>query len=110
MTKLNSKYPATEQVENREANVMGKLCTMKNSEGQLVVCVSNYSLTTREIEALNLISKGMVNKEIAKQLYISEKTVKNHVNNIFKKLNVSNRVEAVIFALQNNIVTVINNK
>ncbi len=61
------------------------------------------SLTAREIEVLGLIAEGLINKEIAKQLYISEKTVKNHVSNIFKKLNVSDRTQAAIYAFKHNI-------
>jgi len=61
------------------------------------------NLTAREIEVLELIAEGMINKEIAKQLYISEKTVKNHVSSIFKKLNVSDRTQAAIYAFKNNI-------
>ncbi|NMA34446.1 MAG: response regulator transcription factor [Clostridiaceae bacterium] len=60
-------------------------------------------LTTREREVLKLIAEGMINKEIATRLYISEKTVKNHVSNIFRKLNVSDRTQAAIYALKNNI-------
>jgi len=60
-------------------------------------------LTPREIEVLSLIAEGMINKEIAKQLYISEKTVKNHVSNIFKKLNVSDRTQAAIYAFKHNL-------
>lgn len=61
------------------------------------------SLTAREIEVLELIAEGMINKEIAKKLYISEKTVKNHVSNIFKKLNVSDRTQAAIYAFKHNL-------
>lgn len=61
------------------------------------------NLTTREIEVLELIAEGMINKEIAKQLYISEKTVKNHVSNIFRKLDVSDRTQAAIYAFKHNI-------
>lgn len=60
-------------------------------------------LTDRETEVLELIAEGMLNKEIAKKLYISEKTVKNHVSNIFKKLKVSDRTQAAIYAIKNNI-------
>lgn len=60
-------------------------------------------LTIREIEVLELIAEGMLNKEIAAKLYISEKTVKNHVSNIFKKLNVSDRTQAAIYAFKHNI-------
>jgi len=61
------------------------------------------SLTSREIEVLELIAEGMLNKEIARKLYISEKTVKNHVSNIFRKLNVSDRTQAAIYAFKHNI-------
>jgi DNA-binding NarL/FixJ family response regulator len=61
------------------------------------------NLTSREIEVLELIAEGMINKEIAKKLCISEKTVKNHVSNIFKKLNVSDRTQAAIYAFKHNI-------
>ncbi len=60
-------------------------------------------LTKRETEVLELIAEGKLNKEIAASLYISEKTVKNHVSNIFKKLNVSDRTQAAIYAFKNNI-------
>lgn len=62
-------------------------------------------LTKREIEVLKLIAEGMLNKEIAKALYISEKTVKNHISNIFKKLNVSDRTQAAIYTFKHNITT-----
>lgn len=61
------------------------------------------SLTNREYEVLVLIAEGLNNKDIAERLYISEKTVKNHVSNIFKKLNLNDRVQAAIFAYKNNI-------
>lgn len=62
------------------------------------------NLTRREIEVLKQISKGMLNKEIADNLNISERTVKNHISNIFKKLDVSDRTQAAVFAIKNNIV------
>ncbi len=66
-------------------------------------------LTQREIEVLRLIAEGKLNKEIALSLYISEKTVKNHVSNIFKKLNVQDRTQAAIYALKNNLLENDNN-
>jgi len=60
-------------------------------------------LTAREREVLKLIAEGMINKEIATKLYISEKTVKNHVSSIFRKLNVSDRTQAAIYAIKHNI-------
>lgn len=65
--------------------------------------IADRNLTIREKEVLQLISEGLLNKEIASQLYISEKTVKNHVSSIFRKLNVTDRTQAAIYALKNNI-------
>lgn len=67
---------------------------------------SNFdaSLTKREIEVLKLLAEGLFNKEIAYMLAISEKTVKNHVSNIFKKINVSDRTQAAVYAIKNNFV------
>lgn len=62
------------------------------------------SLTKRELEILTQIAGGMFNKEIATNLDISERTVKNHISNIFKKIDVSDRTQAAVFAIRNNIV------
>ncbi len=61
-------------------------------------------LTRRETEVLRLLARGMFNKEIADYLAISEKTVKNHVSSIFKKINVSDRTQAAVYAIKNNYV------
>ncbi|KAB3529021.1 response regulator [Alkaliphilus serpentinus] len=65
--------------------------------------LSDIKLTRREYEVLTLIADGLNNKEIASSLYISEKTVKNHVSNIFKKINVNDRTQAAIYAYKHNI-------
>lgn len=62
------------------------------------------SLTNRELEVLVQVAKGMFNKEIAMNLNISERTVKNHISNIFKKIDVSDRTQAAVFAIKNNII------
>jgi len=62
------------------------------------------TLTTRELEVLKLVAKGMSNREIAGELTISENTVKNHVRNILEKLHLHSRVEAVMYALRENII------
>ncbi|MDI3477525.1 MAG: two-component system, NarL family, response regulator DegU [Thermoanaerobacterium sp.] len=59
-------------------------------------------LTDREMQILNLIAEGYSNKEIADKLFLSEKTVKNHVYNIFRKLDVKDRTQAAIYLLKNN--------
>lgn len=66
---------------------------------------SNFSdLTKREIEVLKLLAEGLFNKEIAYKLSISEKTVKNHVSNIFRKIEVFDRTQAAVYAIKNNLV------
>lgn len=61
-------------------------------------------LTSRELEILHLIGKGMSNIEIASVLFVSEKTVKNHMTNIFKKIDVNDRTQALIYALKHKII------
>ncbi len=58
------------------------------------------SLTPREQDVLRSLIKGSTNKEIANELFISEKTVKSHLNQVFKKLNVSRRLEAILSAIK----------
>ena len=62
------------------------------------------TLTKREVEILAQVASGMFNKEIAVNLDISERTVKNHISNIFKKIDVSDRTQAAVFAIRNNII------
>lgn len=62
------------------------------------------SLTRRELEVLIQVANGMFNKEIATNLNISERTVKNHISNIFKKIEVSDRTQAAVFAIKNDII------
>ena len=69
-----------------------------------VPAVSYAALTTRELQVLQLATEGRSNKEIATELVISDKTVKNHVANIFSKLQVNDRTQAVVHALQKGIV------
>ena len=62
------------------------------------------SLTKRELEVLIEVANGMFNKEIATSLNISERTVKNHISNIFKKIDVSDRTQAAVFAIKNDLI------
>ena len=64
------------------------------------------SLTKRELEVLIKVANGMINKEIATSLDISERTVKNHISNIFKKIDVSDRTQAAVFAIKNDIIKI----
>lgn len=60
-------------------------------------------LTKRELDVLQLISKGCSNKKISDELTISERTVKNHISHIFRKIDVEDRTQAAVFAIQNKI-------
>ena len=60
-------------------------------------------LTDRELEVLKLVAQGMTNREVADQLYIAENTVKNHVRNILEKLHLHSRMEAVLYAVRENL-------
>ncbi len=60
-------------------------------------------ITKREQEVLQCLAKGMSNKKIAEELYISENTVKNHVRNILEKLQLESRIEAATYAIRRNI-------
>ena len=62
-------------------------------------------LTAREMDVLACIAKGFSNQDIAKALFVSEKTVKNHLTNIFRKLNVNDRTRALIYVLKHKIVS-----
>ena len=63
-------------------------------------------LTRRELEVLIFVATGMFNKEIAEKMSISERTVKNHISSIFKKIDVADRTQAAVFAIKNNIVDI----
>lgn len=65
---------------------------------------AHRQLTPREIEVLTLLIEGETNKEIAESLYISDKTVKIHVNKIFKKFEVKSRSQAIIYAVRNKVI------
>lgn len=61
-------------------------------------------LTNREFEVLQGVCQGLSNQELAKSLFLSEKTVKNHLTNIFRKIGVNDRTQAVLYAIKNKIV------
>ncbi len=63
-------------------------------------------LTDREMEVLTLVAQGLNNRDIAKQLFISENTVKNHVRNILEKLHLHSRMEAVVYAVREKLLEI----
>jgi DNA-binding NarL/FixJ family response regulator len=63
-------------------------------------------LTEREMEVLKLVAQGLNNRDIAKELYISENTVKNHIRNILEKLHLHSRMEAVVYAVREKLLEI----
>jgi DNA-binding NarL/FixJ family response regulator len=63
-------------------------------------------LTDREMEVLRLVARGLNNRDIAKELFISENTVKNHVRNILEKLQLHSRMEAVVYAVREKLLEI----
>ncbi|MGQ0668757.1 MAG: response regulator [Actinomycetota bacterium] len=63
-------------------------------------------LTEREMEVLTLVAQGLNNRDIAKELYISENTVKNHIRNILEKLHLHSRMEAVVYAVREKLLEI----
>ena len=68
--------------------------------------VAMPKLTDRELEVLSLVARGLNNREIAKDLFISENTVKNHVRNILEKLQLHSRMEAVMYAVREKLLDI----
>ncbi|MGB8451087.1 MAG: response regulator transcription factor [Anaerocolumna sp.] len=97
-------------VKNGESYIQSELVSLLKEKlensGKGSVSDDNL-LTKREMEVLKLLTEGLFNKEIAYHLSISEKTVKNHVSNIFKKISVSDRTQAAVYAIRNNIVEIL---
>jgi DNA-binding NarL/FixJ family response regulator len=99
-------YKAIRDAYNGESYIQPKLAAelvKEFNKPKGVKIKPENELTQREYEVLMLIAEGHNNKEIAEELFISEKTVKNHVSNIFRKINVSDRTQAAIYAFKNNI-------
>jgi DNA-binding NarL/FixJ family response regulator len=91
-------------------SMAGKLLTefatlaKRDSEEEPTEHVAPPKLTDREMEVLKLVARGMNNRDIAKELFISENTVKNHVRNILEKLQIHSRMEAVMIAVRQKLI------
>ena len=79
--------------------VLSEMSEKNNREG----------LTDRELEILTLIAQGASNREIGDKLFLSEKTIKNYITSIFQKLQMSDRTQAAVYALQHGLITKSNN-
>lgn len=84
--------------------IAAKLLQRFDPNGPQQAGVDYERLTPRELEVLGLLTEGLTNKQVAENLVLSEKTVKNHINNIFTKLRVNDRTQAVVRALRTGLV------
>jgi DNA-binding NarL/FixJ family response regulator len=94
----NGEQVTAPDITNRMLHLLEK---QKTDKGQ------RYDgLTARELEMLILIARGMLAKEISRTLAISEKTVRNHISSIYRKLNIFDRSQLVIYAVRNGLIDI----
>ena len=86
------------------SKLLAEFAQMSRRQGDRPSAVGAPRLTDRELEVLRLVARGMANKEIAHELFISENTVKNHVRNILEKLQLHSRMEAAMYAVRENLL------
>jgi DNA-binding NarL/FixJ family response regulator len=77
------------------------LSTEERDSSDADLSITSLPLSAREIEVLDCVAQGLSNKEIADELYVTEQTVKNHMTSVLRKLDVNDRVQAVLFAVKN---------
>jgi DNA-binding NarL/FixJ family response regulator len=70
------------------------------------VAFAALPLSAREIEVLDCVAQGLSNKDIANELFVTEQTVKNHMTSVLRKLDVNDRVQAVLFAVKNGWIEI----
>ncbi len=88
------------------SKLLNEFASMVKKEDEPQQQVPAPRLTEREIEVLRLVARGMNNRDIAKELFISENTVKNHVRNILEKLQLHSRMEAVVYAVREKLLEI----
>jgi DNA-binding NarL/FixJ family response regulator len=86
-----------------DPSVVGKLMQQVSDRQEQPVSSLNDTLTPRELDVLRCISRGFSNGEIAKQLHLSEGTVRNHVSTILSKLEISDRTQAAIIGIKHGL-------
>ena len=103
----NDLLQAIREINRGEASlhptVARKLILELKAEKKPPQAPQSQLLTTREVEVLGLISRGMSNQDIAEELFVSETTIRFHVSNILGKLHLANRTQAVLFALREGL-------
>lgn len=89
-----------------DPNVAGKILNKVASSQQSTLPVSHIQLSERETDVLHLMAMGLTNADIARELYLSEGTVRNYTSAIFTKLGVNDRTQAVLAALRFGLVNI----
>jgi DNA-binding NarL/FixJ family response regulator len=100
--------PQSEMIDAIRAVQCGKRYFPRDIADRLAERMMRTNLTVRELEVLQMVARGLTNKEIGTALDISGNTVRNHVNSIIEKLDVSDRTEAATTAIERGIITVHN--
>jgi two-component system, NarL family, response regulator len=98
--------PQSDMVEAIHAVHAGRRYLPRHIAARLAERIMRTELTARELEVLHMLARGLTNKEIGSALEISGNTVRNHVNSIIEKLEVSDRTEAATTAIQRGIIEV----
>ncbi len=101
---IRSAYKGNIQLYPDIANALLSQTLPVEEKGRRTFYSSGCAIQREKIEVLQLLAKGMSNKEIASVLVITEKTVKAHVSSILSKLNLSDRTQAALYAVKNGIV------
>jgi len=96
--------PQSDMIDAIRAVDAGKRYFPRHIAARLAERMMRTNLTTRELEVLNMLARGLTNKEIGSALDISGNTVRNHVNSIIEKLEVSDRTEAATTAIHRGII------
>ncbi len=86
--------------------LLSEFAAMSRREGERSDSPGTPRLTGRELEVLRLVAKGHNNRDIARELYISENTVKNHIRNILEKLQLHSRMAAVVYAVREKLLEI----
>jgi DNA-binding NarL/FixJ family response regulator len=98
--------PQSDMIDAIRAVHAGKRYFPRHIAARLAERMMRTSLTARELEVLNMLARGLTNKQIGCALEISDNTVRNHVNSIIEKLEVSDRTEAATTAIHRGIIEV----
>jgi DNA-binding CsgD family transcriptional regulator len=94
----------TAEQQARDEGMLRELGLIVEARALLPVQSGGHHLSSRERDVLNLLATGKSNREIARQLFLSEKTIEHHVTHIYTKLDVSNRATAAAFAVRHGLV------